>query len=662
MLRHRRFLTAIAILGWLTLSAFAQECSKDKPCATGCCTVSVERRRSTAAKDALQAATSGWIVMLKILARLGAARSSGSVASAQSFALTISASPAVTGRENVTPVGVLVGRKDRPVRLMSAALTLLGFCGTTKEFCGNTTVRHPTCAKDGYMTRVVGYYEGWSSRRPCNKFWPEQIPVGVYSHINFAFATIDPETYEVGPADKQDVDLYKRLVAIKEYDKDVKILIALGGWTFNDPGPTATVFSDLAASEEKQKKFFKSLVSFMSTYGFDGVDLDWEYPRADDRSGRPEDFKNFPKFMANLKKTLNQTPGRSELSITLPASYWYLQHFNLKDLNKHIDFYNIMSYDMHGTWDRGNKWTGSFLNAHTNITEIRDSLDLLWRNDVDPARVVLGVAFYGRAYTVKGCMEPGCEYASGSIPGACSREVGVLLNNEIVDIIREKDLEPVLYKDAAVKVVHWDDQWVSYDDRETLRMKAELARSQCLSGLMVWAISHDVPTADFSYDLAAIANRKVWLRRVEQEDDGIIKEIENNYQCFWSDEWGNRHTKHHLSLRKYCCDTRSDELKFENCEWFNGTYEGTDGLSYVVTYPGQQCVPYCPNGKKRVALNSYNWGCYNDGASVFCCDAIAYSTKERLSDELQAFSDAMDSWLSTPGCVEEATIDGEQSP
>ena len=44
----------------------------------------------------------------------------------------------------------------------------------------------------------------------------------------------------------------------------------------NDPDqPTHTTFSDLAGSQDARGKFFKSVLSFMSTYGFDGVDLDW---------------------------------------------------------------------------------------------------------------------------------------------------------------------------------------------------------------------------------------------------------------------------------------------------------------------------------------------------------------------------------------------------
>lgn len=148
---------------------------------------------------------------------------------------------------------------------------------------------------------------------------PEQIPTGVYTHLNFAFATIDPETFEVRPASSGDKLLYNRVTSLKERDPDLKVLIAIGGWTFNDPGPTATTFSDIARSEKAQKAFIKSLVSFMSTYDFDGVDLDWEYPEAEDRSGREEDYKNFPKLIENVKKAL-KTTGRDEVSLTLPAS------------------------------------------------------------------------------------------------------------------------------------------------------------------------------------------------------------------------------------------------------------------------------------------------------------------------------------------------------
>ena len=146
---------------------------------------------------------------------------------------------------------------------------------TTKDFCGNKQVPRPKCSKTHGNSRIVGYYEGWASDRPCNVFRPEKIPVGLYTHINFAFATINPKTFKISPSSTEDVQLYERLMLHKEKDPGVKVYIAIGGWTFNDPGPTATTFSDLSASIPRQKIFIESLISFMATYGFDGVDLDW---------------------------------------------------------------------------------------------------------------------------------------------------------------------------------------------------------------------------------------------------------------------------------------------------------------------------------------------------------------------------------------------------
>lgn len=77
-------------------------------------------------------------------------------------------------------------------------------------------------------------------------------------------------------------------------------------------------------------------------------------------------------------------------SITLPASYWYLQNFDLAGMQPFVDWFNIMSYDIHGVWDAASKFVGSFVAPHTNLTEIDLGLDLLWRAGLKPEKVVLG--------------------------------------------------------------------------------------------------------------------------------------------------------------------------------------------------------------------------------------------------------------------------------
>ncbi|KAJ0418206.1 glycoside hydrolase superfamily [Aspergillus carlsbadensis] len=407
-----------------SLLASCQNCSKDNPCATGCCS-----------KD-------GWCGTTEEHCGEGNSQSSSSTAGYCGHGPEFCAPEnCVSGCESKSECDPGFGGKwsDSSKCPLNVCCSDFGFCGTTKEFCGDKTVTHPSCdTAKATLDRVVRYYKAWASRRPCNAFWPEQIPLGVYTHINFAFAAIDPETFEVRPKTTQDLNLLMRVTQLKTINPDLKVLIALGGWTFNDPGPTQTTFSDIAGSKANQQKFFKSLISFISTHNLDG----------------PEDFKNFPTFISNLKSALDSSGGRNKLSITLPTSYWYLRHFNIVSLARH-------------------------------------------RNSIDSSKVVLGLAFYARVYTLKdpSCMKPGCIFASGGEQGDYSQEVGILLNSKIDQIVRSIKLRSTFYKDAAAQVLSWGNQWLSYDNTKTLKLKADYTRGSCLGGVMVWAISHNTKDA-----------------------------------------------------------------------------------------------------------------------------------------------------------------------
>ncbi len=140
------------------------------------------------------------------------------------------------------------------------------------------------------------------------------------------------------------------------------------------------------------------------------------------------------------------------------------------------------------------RFTQAIVQAHTNLTEIDSALDLLWRNNIEPSKVNLGLGFYGRSFTLKdpSCKEPGCPFSDGGNPGECTDTSGILSYDEIKKIIRKQGLTPVLDKTAAVKYMSWNsDQWVSYDDKETFQMKLQYANEMCLGGTMVWAMDLD---------------------------------------------------------------------------------------------------------------------------------------------------------------------------
>ncbi|KAI4234841.1 MAG: hypothetical protein L6R40_006630 [Gallowayella cf. fulva] len=245
---------------------------------------------------------------------------------------------------------------------------------------------------------------------------------------------------------------------------------------------TRSAFSDMASSAGNRAKFISSLMAFMRNHGFDGVDLDWEYPAADDRGGKQGDTANYVLLVKEMKAAFSRKYGKAGLSVTLPASYWYLQHFDVKSMQPHVDWFNVMSYDIHGSWPLlrhsgvyGTHRT-SFLGLtygeslrklslreltcrpHTNLTEIDDGLSLLWRAGVSASNVVMGLGFYGRSFKLSSpsCNKPGCTFSSGASAGACTGASGILSLAEIGRAIDKYGLTPSYDAKAAVK-------WITFN-------------------------------------------------------------------------------------------------------------------------------------------------------------------------------------------------------
>lgn len=144
--------------------------------------------------------------------------------------------------------------------------------------------------------------------------------------------------------------------------------------------------------------------------------------------------------------------------------------------------------------DRNNP-IGNIVQGHTNLTEIKLAAELLWRVGVKPEQVALGYGFYGRAFELQdtGCSTPGCAFKGGAREGPCSKESGILMYYELKAILDQApNLKPVWDKEAAVKYLVFDNnQWISYDDKDTFKQKIEWANSVGFSGALIWASDTD---------------------------------------------------------------------------------------------------------------------------------------------------------------------------
>lgn len=80
---------------------------------------------------------------------------------------------------------------------------------------------------------------------------------------------------------------YAKFNGLKTYNKNLKTLLAIGGWNEG-----SARFSKLVDDEDKRKEFVKNVVKFLRQNNFDGLDLDWEYPAFRDGS-QPSDKENY---------------------------------------------------------------------------------------------------------------------------------------------------------------------------------------------------------------------------------------------------------------------------------------------------------------------------------------------------------------------------------
>jgi chitinase len=110
---------------------------------------------------------------------------------------------------------------------------------------------------------------------------------------------------------------------------------------------------------------------------------------------------------------------------------------------------------------------------------------------VKSEKLVLGLAYYGRSFTLESasCKEIGCKFSGPGKAGSCTNSPGILGWFEIAKIIAENpENKPAFDSSSMTKILVWDDdQWISYDDEETLSMRRHFAREHCLKGKLTVA-------------------------------------------------------------------------------------------------------------------------------------------------------------------------------
>ena len=424
-------------------------------------------------------------------------------------------------------------------------------------------------------TKHAGCYYGvWAYARPgLGQFWPEDIDVQLCDVIYYGFGNILNDTFEVcswdpwfdmGPSDfgelsiknciqERDGDIWapgctteegleychydgiRRTIALKEQNPELKVLFSVGGWTAG-----GWVFSQMAQNRESRLLFIQSAVHFVNYFGFDGIDIDWEYPALDGVNGweptDPLDKEHFSLLIQEMREAFNHhnpplmltffaanDPAKAALAYEIDQVYPYVDWINVGGYDYHGDFdgYTGIDSPLYGKWEESSVGHPSYgFNIHDTVTYY---LNL----GVPADKISLGIHTESKGFvldqpaTEENCPGENCPaglycQASGTPNMTYSLQEGVLFYYEVLqmfynDTVPDAELPP-LWPDLKPGLDHWTffnsengqedgcymapyayqgKYWISYDDENSVAKKARYVNHYGLKGIFLWEIDSD---------------------------------------------------------------------------------------------------------------------------------------------------------------------------